>query len=189
MKKLFALTSILTLLLTSVPVLADGVDAAQINTFFYSEGFLSAYNEMTVINGGSEGIIEEIVAWGDNMLVVEKSGDYTYHHDWDYVSLNEDKEIYYEGDCHGCGELTVAKSVWWGAEQFGTADIYREAYVGDLIYDAVHVGSMGSGSFVDSIETNKDTYVYQSVGLDQFATCEDPLPPVQPDAPECEWCD
>jgi len=93
MRKVIALSSILTLLLTAMPVLADGVDAATISTSFYNEGWLSGFSEMTTINFGSEGIIEEIYAFGDHTLEVAKYGDYTYHHDGDYVSLNEDKVI------------------------------------------------------------------------------------------------
>ncbi len=188
MNKIIA--TIVGLLVLATPVLANGaVDAAQINTYFYSEGFLSAFNQMTMINDGSEGIIEEVVAWGDHELVVVKSGDYTYHHDMDYVSLNEDKEIYYDGDCHGCGELYVGEFIWWGDGQFGTGDVYREAFIDPSIVDIVHVGSIGYGEFGDSIETNKDTYIYKSVGLDQFATCEEPEMPIFPDPPVCEWCD
>jgi len=191
MRKVIALSSILTLLLTAMPVLANGdVPAAEITTFFTNDGWVSGFNEITMINDESEGIVEEITAWGDHTLTVLKYGDYTYHHDWDYVSLNEDKQIWYDGDCHGCGgDLYVAKYVWWGEEQLGSGDVYREAFIDPDIIDITHAGGIGTGEFLDNIETNKDTYIYQSVGLDQFATCAMPEAPVSPSEPTCEWCD
>ncbi len=112
----------------------------------------------------------------------------------DYVSLNEDKWIWYDGDPHCCGELFIGKDVAWGQGEngFGAGDVYRYAEFGEdpLFIDETHAGGIGTGAFMDRIETNKDTFVYQSVGLDQFATCDFEPPVFEPlDPPDCEWCD
>ena len=191
MNKIIA--AIVGLALIATPVLATGpFEFGTIDTYFSNTGLISAFDEQLTINNGKEGVLESIISEGPSELTVLKNTDLYWHPALGgYVSANEDKLITWQKpDCH----VEIDKTVWWGdyfniapGSNFGTADIYRDA-VWNGAEDITHAGGMGQGIFIDNINSYKDVSVYQSVGLDQPATCLPPSMPHIPNPPTCTWC-
>lgn len=187
MKKIIA--AVVCLALIATPVLAGSFEFGTIDTYFQNTGPFSAFGEELLLNGGKEGIIESIKAEGPSELTVGASTD-LYSHPG-YVSANEDKYITWNRpDCH----VEIDKTVWWGdyfnlapGPNFGTADIYRDVEWADAEKVTSAVG-VGQGIFIDNINSFKDVSVYQSVGLNQPATCLPPEMPTIPNPPTCSWC-
>ena len=190
MKKTIA--AIIGLVLIATPVLAGPFEFGTIDTYFQNTGPFSAFGEELLLNDGKEGIIESIKAEGPSELTVGASTDLYWHSAFGgYVSANEDKYITWNRpDCH----VEIDKTVWWGdyfnlapGPNFGTADIYRDALWADA-EKVTSVLGVGQGIFIDNIESFKDVSVYQSVGLNQPATCLPPVMPQIPEPPTCSWC-
>ena len=191
MKKIIASTLIFSLLAVGIALATDPITTkiAEIDTYFTNDGPISAFHETTWINWGSEGITEKIVATNGDLTVIKNADFYDNYIPCDthFNSLNEDKVIIYGSEPED--DVFIAKDVWWGNNQanMGAADIYREAYFSDKA-DITHAGGIGEGYFMDRIQTDRDIFVYQSVGLNQFATCEYPTTPTPLTPPTCTWC-
>jgi len=184
MRKVFALSSILTLLLTAMPVLAT-----DITTYFYNDGPIAAFHETLWSNYGSEGMTELVYA-EDGELMVWKTIE-TSPHRFDffgdrYNSANIDTIIEYD-PWYRSGYVSVDKGVWWGENGFGGADIYIETY-GTKWTDVTHAGGIGAGEFMYNVDSPKGLDMWQSVGLDDWASCDDPHQPYFPEPPVCTWC-
>jgi len=196
MRKIFALSSILTLLLTAMPVFAcigdlcdpDMSDVGSVDTSFYNAGLYSLFHEGLWLEG--EGLIEEIEAVGPAELTVVKNAEFGYDFDVG-KTVNEDKAILWEPDSI-MSSVSIAKDVWWGWQGIGGAEVYRSAH-DSMVQDDVHAIAIGyDGGLSDRIEVNIGAMpltVYQSVGLNQGATCEDPVAPPELTPPVCTWCD
>lgn len=188
MNKIIA--AVVCLALIATPAFASGpFEFGTIDTYFSNTGSISAFGEQLTLNGGKEGIIESIKSEGPSQLTVLASTD-LYSHSG-YVSANEDKAITWtKPDCN----VEIDKTVWWGdyfnvapGSNFGSGDVYRDASWTDA--DKItHVGGIGTGIFIDNINSYKNVQVYQSVGLDQPATCLPPRMPEIPNPPTCTWC-
>jgi hypothetical protein len=182
--------AIICLALVVTPAFATGpFEFGTIDTYFQNKGSISAFGEQLTLNDGKEGIIESIKSEGPSELTVLANTD-LYSHPG-YVSANEDKLISWEKpDCN----VEIDKMVWWGdyfnyapGPNFGTADIFRDAEWKNA-EDITHAGGIGQGIFIDNINSHSNIDVYQSVGLNQPATCSTPQMPDIPTPPECTWC-
>jgi len=188
MKALFAILA--GLLLTAVPVFAcegiwcQGQDVElTVNTYFTNDGPISAFDEMTVINGGQAGLNEAVYSWlGD--LTVESYEAFNWNGCID--TLNADKIISWTSDTDESSYLFVGKDAQW---LDGSGDIFVTMQDPYGEYKTIHAGGIGDGLFMNRIETHEPLNVYQSVGLNQFATCGE-IPTITPlPVPSCEWCD
>lgn len=193
MKKILTLLVALTVL--AVPVIAcidcePDMQVATVDTYFYNDGPIAGFHSGLWMNDASEGIIEEIYAFGPAELTVVENKDFGYDFCPDLKTVNADKLILWEPDSLG-SSVSIAKDVWWGWGDGIGGEVYREAY-DTMVLDTVHAGGIGSGTFMDRIEVDvgaHDLTVYQSVGLNQFATCDQPVAPPELRAPVCTWCD
>ena len=185
------IVAVVSFALIATPVLATGpFEFGTIDTYFSNKGSISAFVDELTLNGGKEGIIESIKSTGPSELTVLKNAD-LYSHSGGYVSVNEDKLITWnKPDCH----VEIDKVVWWGdyfniapGPDSGSGDIYRDASWQNA-EDITHAGGIGQGIFIDNINSNSNINVYQSVGLNQPATCSRPSMPEIPSPPTCSWC-
>ena len=186
-EKIFALTSVLTLLLTTGIAVAGGPDGT-IDTAFYADGALPYFHDALVLNQGEDYVIEKV--WTEEGFVqVTQNIDLEDNKFlfWEWADANIDKGIYvdpgrflfWEFDAH------VEKTASWD----GLGEVYREAWLGDDIYSSVHAGTvLGDAMFIDNIVYQDKVSVYESVGLNRDATCEEPVMPDPLEMPVCSWC-
>jgi len=182
MRKLFALTTVLSMLLTSGIAVAFGGPDGSINTYFDASGIMPVYHSALILNDGDDGVVEKVWTGLGDVKVVENIDleDQKFLF-WNYADANVDKEIYVDpwmGDAH------VEKTAWWD----GVGEVYRYAELGDDIVDIKDASTLlGDALFIDSIEYNGDVFVYESVGLNRFATCDEPVIPDLIYPPTCGW--
>lgn len=180
MKRL-AITTLISLLLTTGIAVAWGGPDGSIDTYFDASGVVPVYHSALILNDGDDGVIEKVWTGLGSVTIVENI-DLEDHSGWfcdGYADANLDKLITVDpwiGDAH------VEKTAWWD----GAGEVYREAWLGDDIYEVVDASTIfGDASFIDSIEYNGDLTVYESVGLNRFATCDTPEMPDPLPMPEC----
>jgi len=192
MKRL-AITTLVSLLLTTGIVAAWGGPDGTIDTFFQADGIFPYFHDSLALNPDGQGIPDDFVTekvWtAEGFVQVTQNIDLEDHGGWcgGYADANIDKLIYVdpgqfffiEFDAH------VEKEAVWD----GMGEVYRQAWLGDDIYSVVDAGVVyGDGWFIDDIQYKDDVTVYESVGLNRGATCEDPVKPEAPEMPECGWC-
>jgi len=198
-EKIFALTTALTLLLTSGIVAAfDFGPDGTIDTYFYADGAMPYYHTSLALNPEYDGdeitgfddyVNEKVWTLAGEVMVIENI-DLEDHSGWfgsGYADANVDKLIYVTPGSLFFIEFdaNVEKTAVWD----GVGEVYREAWLGDDIYSSVHAGTLyGEGSFMDSIVYQDSVRVYESVGLNRGASCEMPVAPDPVPFPSCEWC-
>ncbi len=195
MNKIIA--TIVGLLVASTPALAcvgdlcEGPDmhVGTLDTSFYNDGMFSYFHEGLWMNG--EGFIEEIEAMGPAELMVIKNSDFGFDIDlWD-KTVNADKYIEWV-PYSMWSELDVGTDVWWGWQGIGGAEFFRSAW-DSMVQDDIHAIAIGyTGGLSDRISVDigyEPFYVYESIGLNQPATCEMPEIPPELTPPVCTWCD
>jgi hypothetical protein len=186
-EKIFALASVLTLLLTSGVAVAWGGPDGTIDTYFHGDGLGVQYSEALFLTSSMDGydyLVQN--AWtGMGDMTVSKSIDI------------EDHSLF----CLEWSDANVDTQIWIDPSRFSSANVeseagwdglggefYREAFLGDNTVDVLDVSSIGDGHVVDDIMYKGDLMVYQSVGLNRAATCDFPEAPDAPEAPVCGWC-
>jgi hypothetical protein len=186
-EKIFALASVLTLLLTSVPVMAFGYmppapsetstqfellasGDTEVKTFSLINGWDGAYRASVAENVDNDGglymstsVDFEIPSFGASLMV-------------------ESKEIIASGDTE------IIKLVDWDSHPCwpSTANFYVGWSTGDA-EDGIEVTNVGSGSALYNMQTNSDVYYLESFALNQPLDC-DPELPSPPAPPVCDWC-
>ena len=183
MRKLIALTSILTLLLTTGMAAAFGGPDGTIDTYFYADGVLPVFHDTLILDDG-DFLIEKV--WTlEGVVGVTQNID--IEDSWSGTKANIDKAIvvdpghfwFIEFDAH------VEKTAVWS----GVGEVYRYAELEDGTVSIVDASTLfGDAHFIDNIEYQDWVFVYESVGLNTFASCDDPVAPEPLLFPECEWC-
>jgi len=187
--------TLISLALVATPALAcegiwcNGQDVElTVNTYFTNDGPISAFDELTVINGGQAMLNEAVYSWlGD--LTVKSYEAFNWNGCID--TLNADKVIMWTSDTDESSYLSIGKDVAWYDDSGydGSGDIFVTMQDPYGESKTIHAGGIGEGVFMNRIETHEPLNVYQSVGLDQFATCGTPTIPRPLPLPTCEWCD
>ena len=180
--------TIIGLAILAAPVMAcencDGHDTElTVNTFFTNDGPISAFQEMTSINSGNQWINEGALAFGGALTV----GSYEAF-SWNGCeeTLNADKQIsWVSQQDEGPNNVMIGKDVVWND---GSGDVYVALQDPWGESKQIHAGGIGDGAFANRIWTDESVQVYQSVGLNQFATCGPVIPPTPLPFPQCEWC-
>jgi len=183
--KALALTTILGLLLTATTALAfDFGPDGTIDTYFYADGIMPYFHDALVLNDGDDYVIEKVwTGWGEVFVVqnIDLENHKLFCTEW--ADANVDK--YIEVDPGFFGSAHVDKTVVWD----GLGQVFREAWLGDNIYSVIDAGVIyGDAMFVENIDYKGDLAVYQSVGLNRGATCDDPEMPEPLTPPVCGWC-
>ena len=196
-EKIFALTSVLTLLLTTGIAAAGGPDGT-IDTYFYADGLGPSFGSALQLDDGDT-MIERvsIELWGipalgfGDMTVVENIDLEDHSGGWcspGYTDANIDKFITVNPGSAFFGLIqstaVVQKEVAWD----GLGEVYRYADLDGTVSVVDASTLLGDAHFIDNIEYNDNVFVYESVGLNRFATCEDPVRPPQVPMPVCSWC-
>jgi hypothetical protein len=187
-EKIFALASVLTLLLTSGVAVAWGGPDGTIDTYFYADGVMPVFHDALVLDDGDY-LIEKV--WtAEGTVIVTQNIDLEDHSGWfspDYTDANIDKYIMVDPGQFFCMEFDahVEKTAMWD----GTGEVFREAWLEDGTYSVVDASTLyGDASFIDNIEYNDMVEVYESVGLNRLATCDPVTPPEPLSPPTCGWC-
>jgi len=180
------IAAVVGLLVLATPVLAccdlDDTELT-VNTYFTNDGPISAFQELTSINYGDQWINEAAFSWLGELTVASYEA-FTWNGCEE--TLNADKIISWDSSTDESSYLSVGKDVYW---EDGSADVYVQMNDPWGDYKAIHAGGIGDGLFMNRIETHEPLDVYQSVGLNQFATCDIPTPPRPLPPPTCEWCE
>jgi hypothetical protein len=155
----------------------------EVNTFFTNDGPISAFQELTSINYGDQVINEAAFSWMGELTVASYEA-FTWNGCEE--TLNADKLIFWDPSTDESSYLSIGKDVYW---EDGSADVYVQMQDPWGDNKAIHAGGIGDGLFMNRIETHEALDVYQSVGLNQFATCGTPRPPTPLPPPTCEWCE
>ncbi|NIO44909.1 MAG: hypothetical protein GTN36_05150 [Candidatus Aenigmarchaeota archaeon] len=188
MNKIIA--AVIGFLMLSTPALACWPDCppddGSIDTYFYGSGWDTYFNDMLVLNdmGDPDVIIEDIwTTKGD--VIVAQNIDIKDPFWWGQteVLLNKNVTVIPDSFWIWSFDANIEKLVDWDG---GGAEIYREAWLGD-VYHVVSVGA-DAGTFIDDIEREGMVYVEQTVGLNMDAICIPPHMPDVPEMPECDWC-
>ena len=181
MRKL-AVTTLVSLLLTIGIAVAWGGPDGTIDTYFYADGIMPVYHSALVLNGGEDYVIEKVwTGWGEVMVI--ENIDIEDHGGWCYSWADANVDKYIEIDPGFFGTAHVEKTAVWD----GFGEVYRQAWLGDDTYEVVKASTVfGDALFIDDIEYNDNLVVYESVGLNRPATCEDPVPPAPIEPPTCE---
>ena len=183
-EKIFALTSVLTLLLTSGIAVAWGGPDGTIDTYFLADGGLPVFESGLQLSDGDY-VIEKVWTLEGTVGVKE---NIDIDDGWFGTSANIDKQIMVDPGQFFCMEFDahVEKTAGWD----GTGEVYRRADLEDGTVSIVDVSTtlFGDALFIDNIEYKDMVNVYESVGLNTFASCDpvempDPLEP-----PVCGWC-
>jgi len=190
MNKIIA--AIIGLIVLAVPVLAcegPGCDPydkeLSVNTFFTNDGPISAFQEFTSINSGKQWINEVAFAFGGE-LTVGSYEEFAWNGCRGTEMLNADKQIYWDSQQdEGPNFVTIGKDVVWND---GSGDVYVALQDPWGESKQIHAGGIGDGAFANRIWTDESIQVYQSVGLNEFATCGPVTPPTPLPFPHCEWC-
>ncbi len=188
MNKIIA--TVIGFLILSTPALACWPDCppddGSIDTYFSGSGWNTYFNDMLVLYdlGNPDVIIEDIYTMKGEINVTQNIDiEDPFWFGQTEVLLNKWVTVDPASIWWFSFDANVEKYVDWDG---GGAEIYREAYLGDV----KHVVSVGAdaGTFVDDIEYNDKVMVYEVVGLNMDAICLDPEFPDMPDMPECDWC-
>jgi len=183
-EKIFALTSVLTLLLTTGMAAAFWGPDGTIDTYFDASGAMPVFESFLVLEDGD--YVNEKV-WTLGGLVVVTENIELDDHRFGPTDANIDKDIFVDPGSLFCFEFDahVEKTAVWG----GVGEVYRRADLEDGTISIVDASTLyGNSMFIDNIEYNDYVHVYESVGLNTYASCDpvetpDPLP-----MPVCGWC-
>jgi hypothetical protein len=188
--KALAITTIVGLLLTAMPVFAcigpgcDMPNDGSIDTYFYGEGKNVWFNDALYIDEHKDPdvIIENV--WTDKGSVSVLQ-NINIEDGWFFspteVVLNKQITVDPASFWIFSYDANVEKYVSWDGE----GEVYREATLGDVT-DIVSVGA-DEGTFIDNIQYKGTVNVFESVGLNRGTICylHDV---VMPKPPVCTLC-
>jgi len=188
MRKLIALVS---LLLAITPALACWPnclpDDGHIDTYFSGSGWNTYFNDKLLLDdpGNPDMIVEDIYTMKGDIEVVQNIDiEDPFWFGWTEVLVNKYATVDPDSWFWHTFDANIEEAVIWDG---GGAEVYREAWLGD-VYHVVSVGA-DAGMFVDDIEYEGTVHVEKAIGLNMDVICEEPDMPDMPDMPECDWCD
>ena len=189
--KALAITTILGLLLTAMPVLAcigpycNMPNDGSIDTYFYGSGSNVFFNDALIVNERKDPdmIIENVWTDKGEVTVLQNINIEDKWFGSPEVVLNKLITVDPASFWFFTKDANVEKYVTWDGE----GEVYRVATLGD-VSSVLSVGA-DEGTLVDDIQYQGTVNVFESIGLNRGTICEYPSRLDIPSMPDCLWCD